>query len=236
MPITEAARPRLVFPLDVPSLEEASEWMGRLRAQVGCFKVGLQLFTAAGPAAVRAVHQAGSECFLDLKLHDIPATMAHAAEAAAGLGVRLLTVHTAAGPRALEACARAVEGTETSLLGVTVLTSMDAAELSAIGAMDAPEALVLRRAHVATQAGLRGLVCSAHECAAIREALGSAPELVVPGIRPEGSPGDDQRRAATPAEAIRLGADRLVVGRPIRQAADPVAAAVSVLRQIQGAS
>ena len=228
-------RERLVLPLDVATLDGAMGWIDRLRAEVGVFKVGLELFTALGPAAVEAVHRVGAACFLDLKLHDIPATMAGATRAAVGLGVRYLTVHTASGPRALEACARAVEGSDTQLLGVTVLTSLDAEELGAIGAGADPAELTLARARLASQAGLRGLVCSPLECAALRAELGAGIQLVVPGVRPAGSRADDQRRVRTPAQAITEGADLLVVGRPIRDADDPVEAARAVVREIDGA-
>lgn len=229
------ARERVVFPLDVPSLDDAERWTTLLGAEVGVLKVGLELFTAAGPRAVEAVHASGAACFLDLKLHDIPATMAGAVRSAAALGVRYLTVHAAAGPAALAAACAAAAGTDTRLLAVTVLTSLDAGELAAIGLMGAPDEAVRRLARVALDAGLDGLVCSPQECVALRQALGDGPLLVVPGIRPRKADVGDQRRVATPSEARRQGADLLVIGRPIRHAADPVAAARAIVRELEEA-
>lgn len=226
---------RIVFPLDVSDLAEARSYIERLAGHVGVFKVGLELFTAVGPDAVRAVHDAGGRCFLDLKIHDIPATMAGAVRSACALGVDYLTVHTSAGPAGLRACAEAARGGRTRLLGVTVLTSMDAAELSAVGVAGAPAEAVQRLAAMGVGAGLPGLVCSTHECAALRAALGPDVELVVPGIRPAGAALGDQKRAATPASAIREGATLLVVGRPIREAKDPVAAARGIADEIEEA-
>ena len=221
-------RDRLAFPLDGSDLDEATLWMERLSPHVGVMKVGLELFVSAGPAAVKRVHQHGAACFLDLKLHDIPATMAGAAARAAALGVRYLTVHASAGPAALREVAKAVAGSETRVLAVTVLTSLDDAQLAAIGHAEPSRVLAERLAKVAIGAGIPGLVCSPLEVAALR-AINSAVELVVPGIRPEGSAAGDQKRIATPEAAVSAGADVLVVGRPIRDAADPIAAARGIL-------
>jgi orotidine-5'-phosphate decarboxylase len=229
-----SARDRLVFPLDVPNLDAASVWVDRLAEQVGVFKVGLELFTAEGPEAVRRVHAAGCACFLDLKLHDIPATVASAVTAAAELGVRYLTVHASSGPAALQAAAAAAQGTGTRLLAVTVLTSMGPEDLGAIGLQGTPEEAVLRLARMAAGAGIDGFVTSPHECQALRQAVGQEALLVVPGVRPASSALDDQRRAATPADAVRAGADLLVVGRPIRNASNPVAAARAIAADIAG--
>lgn len=226
-----APRDRLVFPLDVADLAEARAWISRLSGSVGVFKVGLELFVAAGPDAVRAVHDAGSRCFLDLKLHDIPATMASAAARAVAQEVAFLTVHAAAGPRALALVADVARGSETQLLAVTVLTSFDAAELAAIG-LDAPASAAARLARVAVGSGVRGLVCSPEEATALRAIVGADGVLMVPGVRPSGADRGDQRRVATPATAILAGADYLVVGRPIREAADPRAAADAIVREI----
>lgn len=225
------AKSRLVLPLDVPDLDTARQWIARMRDEVGVFKVGLELFTAVGPDAVRAVHDAGSQCFLDLKLHDIPATMAKATASASGLGVRFLTVHASAGPAALRAVA--AEAGDTQLLAVTVLTSMDEAELGAVGLAGPPASAVERLAEMTLESGVRGLVCSPLEVATLRARLGSAAQLMVPGIRPEGSARGDQKRIATPGSAIADGADYLVVGRPIRNAPDPVAAARAIVSEIQ---
>ncbi|MCA9577312.1 MAG: orotidine-5'-phosphate decarboxylase [Myxococcales bacterium] len=230
---TTSPRGRLVFPLDVADLVTARGLIEQLRAEVGVFKVGLELFTAAGPDAVRAVHDAGAECFLDLKLHDIPATMAKATASAARMGVRFLTVHAAAGPTALRAVAE--EAGDTTLLAVTVLTSMDDAELEHIGLLGPAAAAVARLGELSVTAGVGGLVCSPLEVPALRAALGSAPTLMVPGVRPAGAEVGDQKRVATPTSAIAAGADYLVVGRPIREAKDPVQAARAVVAEIGSA-
>ncbi|MCU0677232.1 MAG: orotidine-5'-phosphate decarboxylase [Myxococcota bacterium] len=229
-------RDRLVFPLDVPDLETARVWIDRLAGEVGVLKVGLELFTAAGPDAVRAVHASGAKCFLDLKLHDISATMASAVRAAARLGVEYLTVHAVAAPAALTAVRDAADGSKTRLLAVTVLTSLDADELTAIGLAGPPAAAVERLARLAVRHGIDGLVCSPEECAALRRSLADDVLLVVPGIRPAGSERGDQARVATPGRARREGADLLVVGRPIRHADDPVAAARAIVAEIAEAN
>jgi orotidine-5'-phosphate decarboxylase len=233
--LSERAKARLCFALDVAELAAAEPWIDRMHAEVGVLKVGLELYTAEGPAAVRAVRRSGAKCFLDLKLHDIPATVAKAVSSARALGVDYLTLHASSGPAALEAAVEAAQG-EVTLLAVTVLTSLDAAALRAIGFGAPPADAVSRLAKLAIDAGVPGLVCSAAECARLRAELGDAPLLVVPGIRPEGSSLDDQSRAATPAQAIGDGASILVVGRPIRGAADPLAAARAVVDEIAAAS
>lgn len=229
-------RDRLVFPLDVPDLETARVWIDRLAGEVGVLKVGLELFTAAGPDAVRAVHASGAKCFLDLKLHDISATMASAVRAAAKLGVEYLTVHAVAAPSALTAVRDAADGSKTRLLAVTVLTSLDSEELEAIGLAGPPASAVERLARLAVRHGIDGLVCSPEECAALRRTLADDVLLVVPGIRPAGSARGDQARVATPGRARREGADLLVVGRPIRHADDPVAAARAIVAEIAEAN
>ncbi len=231
---TMAPKERLALALDVPDLATAAPWIERLGGEVGVLKVGLELFTAEGPAAVRAVKQAGARCFLDLKLHDIPATVGHAVAAARRLGIDYLTVHASNGPAALEA-AVAAAGDELTILAVTVLTSFGPGDLRAIGLEGTAAGAVSRLARVAVDAGVRGLVCSPEECASLRAELGHGPLLVVPGIRPVGASRDDQQRAATPAVAIRDGADVLVVGRPIRGAADPVTAARAIVAEIAAA-
>jgi orotidine-5'-phosphate decarboxylase len=230
-----SARDRLVLPLDVASIADARALIAELRDEVGVFKVGLELFTAEGPRAVEAVLESGARCFLDLKLHDIPATMAGAVRAAAGLGVHYLTVHASAGPEGLARSAEAAAGSGTQLLAVTVLTSVDEAQLSAMGIHESPGALVERYAALALASGVTGLVCSPNECRPLRARFGDAPVLMVPGVRPRGSDVGDQRRIATPAEAITAGASLLVVGRPIRSASDRVAAARAIVAEIEGA-
>ena len=226
------ASDRLVLALDVPSLDAARPLLAQVGAEVGCVKVGLELFTAEGPRAVEAVHASGAACFLDLKLHDIPATVARACEAAARLGVRYLTLHASSGPAALAAARRAVEGSTTRLLAVTALTSLDANDLEAIGMSGTPEAVVRRLATLAATCGLDGFVCAPAECGVVRAVAGRVGLLVVPGVRPRGSERGDQARVATPAEAIRAGADLLVVGRPIRDADDPREAVRAIASEI----
>ena len=233
---TLAPRERIVLPLDVPDLASAAKWVNLLHGQVGVFKVGLQLFTSAGPDAVKLVHDAGAQCFLDLKLHDIPATVSHAVASAIGLGVEYLTVHAANGRAALSQASEVARGSQLKLLAVTVLTSLDTLSLEEIGATEDPATLVLRRSALAIDSGITGLVCSPMECRAIRAAHGNEPVLVVPGVRPAGSNPGDQRRIATPAQAVQYGADLLVIGRPIRQASDPVAVTASIANEIREAT
>ena len=227
-------RERLALPLDVSDLAGACAWVERLGSEVGLFKVGLELFTQEGPAAVQLVHAAGAACFLDLKLHDIPHTMASATRSAARLGVRYLTVHASAGPSALRAVAEAA-GPELKVLAVTMLTSLDETELGAIGLTGSASANVMRAADLAIGAGIAGLVCSPQEVCALRAAYPHA-TLVVPGVRPAGSAQGDQRRVATPEQALADGADVLVVGRPIRDAADPRAAAAAIVGAIEASA
>jgi len=222
---------RIALALDVPDLDTAKELIAKTKEHVGTFKVGLELYTAVGPAAVEAVHAAGAECFLDLKLHDIPATMARSVARAASLGVAYLTVHGSAGFDSLRKASD--NAGSMRLLAVTVLTSLDAAALEAIGLNGGPRDAAERLAKLAWDAGLRGFVTSAHECADLRNALGAEAFLVAPGIRPAGSDIGDQKRVMTPADAIAAGADLLVVGRPIRDADDPAKAAADVAREVQ---
>lgn len=226
-------RDNLAFALDYPSLAEAREPLRLLAPYVGIAKVGLELFTREGPEAVRAVRSSGIDVFLDLKLHDIPETVERAVASAAELGARFLTVHCCGGRSMLKrAVARA--GADLTILGVTVLTSLDISDLLSIGVAATPEEQVLRMAHLGWDAGLRAFVCSPREVAALRAAFPDA-TLVTPGIRPAGADVHDQKRAATPADAIRAGADILVVGRPIRDAASPPQLAASIVDEIDAA-
>lgn len=218
-------RDQLAFALDVPTLKQAQALIEQLHSDVGVFKVGLELFTAAGPDAVKAVHERGCACFLDLKLHDIPATVARAVSAAADMGVAYLTLHAASGSEALRQASRAATGTSTRLLAITVLTSLDNSDLSALGIAGTAQTVAERFATLAQAAGVNGMVCSAREVASIRALLGSSAFLVTPGIREPGAAAGDQQRTEGPAEAIAAGSNLLVVGRPIRDAEDPVAAA-----------
>jgi orotidine-5'-phosphate decarboxylase len=222
---------RIALALDVPDLGTAKRLMDQTREHVGTFKVGLELYTAVGPAAVEAVHAAGAKCFLDLKLHDIPATMGRSVARAASMDVAYLTVHGAAGLASLQQASD--NAGSTRLLAVTVLTSLDAEALEAIGLNGGPRNAVERLAKLAWDAGLRGFVTSAQECAALRESLGEQAFLVTPGIRPANSGVGDQKRVMTPADAIKAGADLLVVGRPIRDADNPTEAAADIARQVQ---
>ncbi len=235
------ARERVLVAFDTPEAEVALRLAAALRGQVGGFKVGLELFASRGPAIVAKIRDSGLPIFLDLKLHDIPNTVAGAAAAAARLGVAWLTVHALGGPemirRAAEASAAAAVGVglpAPTILAVTLLTSQSAADLEGLGIEGPPERAVLRLARLALEAGAGGIVCSALEVASVREIFPQG-ELVVPGIRPAGaSPDcDDQVRVATPAGAIARGADRVVVGRPITRAQDPVAAAEAIVREIE---
>jgi orotidine-5'-phosphate decarboxylase len=228
-------RERLVFPLDYPTLAEARAGAERVVASAGVLKVGLELFVREGPAAVKLGEQLGASIFLDLKLHDIPETVERAVASAAAHGVRYLTLHAAGGPRMLEkAAARAQkESSSLELLAITVLTSLDAADLAAAGVPDGPGAQAVRLGKLAVSQGVRGLVCSVAEVRELRLALGPEITLVTPGIRPADKAGaDDQKRVGTPASAIRDGSSLLVVGRPIRDAADPAAAARAILDEI----
>lgn len=208
----------------------------RLQGTCRWFKVGMELYYAAGNAVVARLRERGFEVFLDLKLHDIPNTVAGAVRSVAGVGASLLTVHAAGGERMLRAAVQAASAPGSpKLLAITVLTSMDAAELSAVGVDDTPVAQVLRLAQLAKAAGIDGLVCSPQEVAAVRELMGPNALLVTPGIRPAGAGVGDQSRVATPADAIARGASMLVVGRPITQAADPAKAAAGILDEIRSA-
>lgn len=224
-------RSRIALALDVPDLEAAKALIERTQKHIGTFKVGLELYTAVGPAAVEAVHRAGATCFLDLKLHDIPATMGRSVAQAASMGVAYLTVHAVAGHESLHEAS--LNAGSTRLLAVTVLTSLDGIALEAIGLAGGPRNAVDRLAKLAWAAGLRGFVTSAHECAGLRAALGEEAFLVTPGIRPAGADAGDQKRVMTPADAIAAGADLLVLGRPIRDAADPSRAAAEIERQVR---
>jgi len=229
------ARDRLVVALDVPTPAEATALVERLAGLVGMFKVGSQLFTAAGPDVVRGLVGRGEKVFLDLKYHDIPNTVAGAVSAACRLGVSLVDVHALGGKAMMEAAAGAMPAMGTRLVAITVLTSHDAAGLAELGLPADPPASVRRLALLAHAAQLDGVVASPQEVPIIREACGTDFLVVTPGIRPAGAKAGDQARAATPAAALAAGADLLVVGRPITEADDPAAAARAILREMEGA-
>lgn len=227
----------LAFALDFPSFDQARPALVPLAELVGFAKIGLELFTHDGPNAVRGAVDAGFDVFLDLKLHDIPATVERAVANAARLGVKLLTVHTTGGPAMLQRAVDAARNHSQDLriVGVTVLTSLDADDLASVGVQASPAEQASRLARTAWDAGVRTFVCSPKEVARLRAELGSEATFITPGIRPAGAETQDQKRVATPASAIADGADILVVGRPIRDAADPAAAAREILTQIDEA-
>jgi orotidine-5'-phosphate decarboxylase len=232
-----AARERLIVALDVPGAQAAVEMARRLEGSCCRYKVGLELFTAAGPAVVEKLAARGYSVFLDLKFHDIPNTVAGAVRSAAALGVHMITVHAAGGPAMLAAARAALDGVSNppELLAVTVLTSVDASQLKAIGVGRTPEKQVELLAKVGLKAGLRGFVCSAQEVAALRALTGPEGVLAVPGIRPAGAKAGDQKRAATATDALKAGASYLVVGRPITQAPNPAEAAQAILQEMAAA-
>ncbi len=231
---------RVFVAVDTPDRDAAIRLADAVAGSVGGFKIGLELFVSHGPQLVREMNERGAEIFLDLKLHDIPNTVAGAAAAMGRLGVGFFTVHALGGEamiaRAVEASARGAEEAghpAPTVLAVSVLTSHDEATLESLGLAGPCDAAVLRLADLTRRAGAGGLVCSPKEVAAVRQRFPGG-TLVVPGIRPASGSvaGDDQARTATPASAIADGADRLVIGRPITQAADPAAAAAEIARQI----
>jgi len=228
------ARDRLIVALDFPSAGLALNLVDQLEDRCLWFKVGLELYLAAGSSIITSLRDRGFNVFLDLKLHDIPNTVAGAVRAVSSRGASLLTVHAAGGSAMLRAAVDAAAAAPDAprLLAVTVLTSMDAAQLAGIGIAAAPAAQVLRLAKLAASSGIEGLVCSPEEIAQLRAEIPGDPLLVAPGIRPAGAAIGDQRRIATPAVAIAAGASMLVVGRPITQAADPAAAAEAILSEM----
>ncbi len=237
----KSGKDRIIFPLDVASAEEAKKYIGLLAEKVGLFKVGLELFIRCGPEIIDFIHsQTAARVFLDLKLHDIPATVGRAMSRIADLGVAFATVHVGETRRMLEA---AVEGSDgkVGILGVTVLTSVSAKDLESAGYppvfYDDMLHLVLQKAQQAREAGCAGVICSGHEAGPIKERFGKDFLAVTPGIRPAWTvnPKEDQQRITTPAQAITAGADYLVIGRPIRDADDPCQAAVRIAEEIENA-
>ena len=230
----KGAGSRVIVALDYPEAKPALELAARLAPAACRLKIGKELFTAAGPALVRDLVGKGFGVFLDLKFHDIPNTTAAACRAAADLGVWMLNVHASGGRRMMEAAREAVDKASHKplLIGVTVLTSMDEAALREIGVERSPREQVLHLAGLAQQSGLDGVVCSAREAADLRARFGPGFALVTPGIRPAGAEVGDQSRIMTPGSAIRAGADYLVIGRPITQAADPPATLWSIQAEI----
>ena len=228
---------RLVFALDVPDGKEAKRYVTMLEGVVGCFKVGLELFIREGPDVVKMIQDnSAANIFLDLKLHDIPATVRRALRSASKMGIKYITIHSTEGEEILET-AQEVKGSGLEVLAVTLLTSTRASSLSNLWMSENIDtaALVLDRATRAQKSGCAGVVCSGEEAKVIKLKCAEGFKIVVPGIRPEWSRvlGDDQNRIATPAQAIKDGADMIVVGRPIRDSEDPRAAAQRIIEEVQ---
>ena len=226
------AADKIIVALDVPNKKEALGLVEQLRKQISFFKIGLQLFTAAGPQVVRDTLKSGAKVFLDLKLYDIPNTVAHAIESAAELGVQMVTVHLSGGEAMVKA-ALAARKSNLSILGVTVLTSLDGASIRALGISSTIEEQVSRLAKLGIAAGVDGLVVSPHEIEVLRPQFGNNIELVVPGIRPAWSETGDQKRIMTPREALESGADYLVIGRPITAHKNPREAVTKILGELE---
>ncbi len=235
------AKERLVLALDVDDFKKAEELVSELSDYVGAFKIGNQLFTAEGPKVVDMVNKKGGKVFLDLKFHDIPNTVARAAEVATKLGVYIFNVHTSGGYEMMKVAAEANKKISSALgirksliLGVTLLTSINQEILEKeIGIKKRLEEQVVHLAKLAKAAGLDGVVASSWEIKKIRKACGEDFVILTPGIRPAGKSSDDQKRIMTPGEAIKLGADFLVIGRPIRNASNPLEAAKEILREME---
>ena len=228
----------LILALDVPTREEAALILRQLRGNLRWVKIGLQMFTAYGPDYVREIASMGFNIFLDLKLHDIPNTVAKAVESLAPLPIQMLTLHTAGGGEMMRAAKEAQQkhNPKLLLLGVTVLTSMDSAGLNEIGISSSSAEQVARLGELAAKTGLRGLVCSPLEVALLRKKMPADMQLVTPGIRPANEQhADDQKRVMTPADAARAGSSYIVVGRPILKASDPAAAARAILAELESA-
>lgn len=233
----EEVKNKIIFALDVDNLSELERWSRLLADKVGMFKVGKELFTSVGPAAVELVKQHGGQLFLDLKYHDIPNTVAQAMLAAGRLGVQLANLHALGGPEMMEQAATAVkqqfsEQQRPRLLAVTILTSSTEQTMKAVGIEQPLEQMVVRLAKLAQASGMDGVVASPLEITAIRAACGPDFLIVTPGVRPAFAATDDQKRIMTPAEAVKAGADYLVIGRPIARAADPVQAVELIIDEI----
>ncbi|MES2200712.1 MAG: orotidine-5'-phosphate decarboxylase [candidate division FCPU426 bacterium] len=238
------AKKRLMLALDFDNREKAEEWVHKMKMHVGFFKVGLQLFTLAGPELVRSIRARGGRVFLDVKYHDIPTTVALACKGACALGIDFINVHALGGKAMMRAAAEALREASTGmrvarpkLLAVTILTSHDARSLKAeVGLRGGPDQEVLRLAKMAKDCGADGVVCSPKEIAAVRKACGKDFLIVTPGIRGASQARQDQKRTLSAGQAVSRGADYVVVGRPITAAADPVEAAKAMTAEIQAAT
>ena len=231
--MSEDMRDRLIVGLDVPSVREAEAVVRKLDSDVTFYKIGYQLAFAGGLEFARDLAKSGKKIFLDMKLLDIDNTVAKGVENIVKMGVTMLTLH--AYPKAMRAAVEAAKGSNLCLLGVTVLTSMDDADLREAGYEYDPHTLVLTRAEQARAAGMGGIVCSAEESAAVRKIIGPDMALVTPGIRPKGADAGDQKRVVTPFDAIKAGSSHLVVARPIVKAEDPLSAARAILAEMNEA-
>jgi orotidine-5'-phosphate decarboxylase len=225
------ARDRLIIALDLPNADQALKMARELSGEVTFFKIGLQLYTAAGPDIVRAIHGTGAKVFLDLKLHDIPNTVAKAVEAAAKLDVAMLTIHLSGGRGMIEA-AVASSPQNLLLLGVTVLTSSDETTLRETGVDSAVEQQAVRLAELGAAAGIRGLIASPHELQPLRARLRNDIAIITPGVRPAWAAADDQKRFTTPRQAVETGADFLVIGRPVTAHANPREAVQKIIGEL----
>ena len=239
---TPDARARLAVALDLPDHAALLAMARRVAPEAGILKLGLEAFVAEGPSLVRTLVESGAGVFLDLKLHDIPNTVSRAAAAAVRTGASIVNCHAAGGTEMMKAFGEGVRSAAAKagldapkLIAVTILTSLDAAAVRAVGLEGSPREAALRLAILAKESGLDGVVCSPEEIETIRAACGGDFLLVVPGVRPRGEAAGDQRRVATPSDAIRAGADLLVVGRPITGASDPAAAARAIVAEIAAA-
>jgi orotidine-5'-phosphate decarboxylase len=222
---------KIIVALDVPTKKDALRLVGQLRPEISFFKIGLQLYTAEGPEIVRAVLSTGAKVFLDLKLYDIPNTVARAVESANELGVELLTIHLSGGGEMIRAAAEAKKG-QMSILGVTVLTSSTEATLREIGISGKTDDQVLRLAKLGVENGIDGVVASPHEIKRLREKIGDKIKIVVPGVRPTWAEAGDQKRTMTPREATEAGANYLVIGRPISAHKNPREALEKILQEL----
>ncbi|MEP5232732.1 MAG: orotidine-5'-phosphate decarboxylase [Alloalcanivorax sp.] len=224
----------VIVALDYPDAAQALAMAKQLDPAKVRVKVGKEIFTRSGPAVVESLHKLGFEVFLDLKFHDIPNTVAGAVAAAADMGVWMVNVHASGGQRMMEGAANAIanHAQRPHLIAVTVLTSMDDSDLQQVGVVDVPKVQVQRLAELAKASGMDGVVCSAQEAVMLKQACGSAFELVTPGIRPEGSEAGDQRRVLTPVQARDAGVDYMVIGRPITQSATPTDVVDAILQSL----
>jgi orotidine-5'-phosphate decarboxylase len=234
LPASSGMREHLIVALDVSSAAEAQKLVFRIGEVAGIYKVGLQLFTAEGPSIVRDLVSSGRRVFLDLKLHDIPTTVALAVKSAAELGAYMLTIHASGGSAMLRAATEAAAG-RMNLLAVTVLTSLNDEDMQEIGVAGRVSDQVLRMAALAQSTGCQGIVTSPREALMVRKAMGEGFAIVTPGIRPSGTETNDQQRIATPAQAIMNGASHIVVGRPITHAPDPAKAAQAIISEMEQA-